>query len=141
MVTLVTSVTLVTFVISFVINSFVILNTSGCGGGGGIRTTTVDCLNVSTNPLVRYVVSTSLIAASPSNGAELSFLVVNLNDLTPFVNLNFGVGLLSGSLKKNEPFKSPKASEINLILLTVAVAPLVLPTNFNPFLIRPKNRP
>ena len=48
-----TSVTLVTFVISFVINSFVMLNTSGCGGGGGIRTTTDVCLNVSTTPLVR----------------------------------------------------------------------------------------
>ena len=53
LVTLVTSVTLVTLVISFVINSFVILKTTGIGGGGGIRTTTVDCLNVSTTPLVR----------------------------------------------------------------------------------------
>ena len=60
-VTLVTSVTSVTFVmnslvtlvISFVMNSFVILKTTGIGGGGGIRTTTEDCLNVSTTPLVR----------------------------------------------------------------------------------------
>ena len=72
LVTLVTSVTLVTLVISFVINSFVILKTTGCGGGGGIRTTTVDCLNVSTTPLVRYVVSTSLILGDPNNGLELS---------------------------------------------------------------------
>ena len=65
LVTFVTSVTSVMLVISFVINSFVILKTTGCGGGGGIRTTTVDCLNVSTTPLVRYVVSTELIDGSP----------------------------------------------------------------------------
>ena len=57
-ITSVTSVTfvmnsLVTLVISFVMNSFVILKTTGIGGGGGIRTTTEDCLNVSTTPLVR----------------------------------------------------------------------------------------
>ena len=141
LVTLVTSVTLVTLVISFVINSFVILKTTGCGGGGGIRTTTVDCLNVSTTPLVRYVVSTSLNEGSPSNGFELSALDVNLNVFVPFWNLNCGTGVPKGSLKKNDPFRSPTLSDINLILETVAVAPLVLPTNLRPVSIYPKNLP
>ena len=62
-------------------------------------------------------------------------LDVNLNVFSPFVNLNAGAGVVSGSLIKNAPFKSPTLSEINLIFETVAVAPLVLPTNFIPFVI------
>ena len=141
LVTLVTSVTSVTLVISFVINSFVILKTTGCGGGGGIRTTTVDCLNVSTTPLVRYVVSTSLILGDPNNGLELSELDVNLNVFVPFWNLNCGIGVPKGSRKKNDPLKLPTVSDTNLMSDTVAVAPLVAPTNLIPVSIYPKNLP
>ena len=46
-----------------------------------------------------------------------------------------------GSLKKNDPCKLPTLSDINRILETVAVAPLVLPTNLRPVSIYPKNLP
>ena len=57
---------------------------------------------------------------------NLSELDVNLNVFVPFWNLNCGTGVPKGSRKKNEPFKSPTLSDINLMLETVAVAPLVL---------------
>ena len=77
----------------------------------------------------------------PNSGLEFVALEVNLNVFVPFVNLNCGTGVASGSLKKNDPFKSPNVSDINLIFDTVAVAPLVEPTNFIPVSIYPKNLP
>ena len=52
-------------------------------------------------------------------------LEVNLNVFSPFLNLTAGTGVDNGSLKKNDPCKSPTLSEINLTFDTVAVAPLV----------------
>ena len=62
-------------------------------------------------------------------------LEVNLNVFSPFLHLTAGTGVDNGFLKKNDPCKLPTLSEINLIFDTVAVAPLVLPTNFIPFFI------
>ena len=62
-------------------------------------------------------------------------LEVILNVFSPFLNLTDGTGVDNGFLKKNDPATSPTLSEINLIFDTVAVAPLVLPTNLIPFLI------
>ena len=64
-----------------------------------------------------------------------------MNVFVPFWNLNCGTGVPNGSRKKNDPLKSPTPSEINLIADTVAVAPLVEPTNFVPTVIYPKNLP
>ena len=47
--------------------------------------------------------------------------------LIPVLNLNAGGGLASGFLKKNDPMTSPVRSATNLIGLTVACAPLLVP--------------
>ena len=79
----------------------VLLITIGIGGGGGIRTTVVDCSNVSTTPLVVYTASADVIETSPNPDIELFELEVSLNVLLPFVNLKGGTGSANGSLKKN----------------------------------------
>ena len=66
---------------------------------------------------------------------------MSLNVFVPFVNLNCGAGLDNGSRKKKDPKRSPTASDINLGVLTVAVAPLEDPTNLIPDSIRPKKLP
>ena len=138
---------LVTFVISVISCVIkVLLITTGIGGGGGIRTTVVDCSSVSTTPLVVYTASAEVIETSPKPFIELFELEVSLNVLLPFVNLKGGTGSSNGSLKKNDPLTSPNTSEINLIPLpeeTDAWALLVLPTITTslPVLTYPENLP
>ena len=137
--TIVCWVIFVTFVISWVI--FVTLITTGIGGGGGVLILTVVWTNSSTIPLVLYAVSAVLIDGVPANAIAFVELDVNLNVLVPFLNLNGGSGTARGSLKKKDPIVSPKVSLISLILDTVAIAPLVWPSNVIPFSILPKNLP
>ena len=93
------------------------------------------CLNVSTTPLVLYVAWVELIAGEPSSVSSFVLLEVNLNVFSPFLNLTAGTGVDKGSLNKNYTWTFPTLSDINLIFETVAVAPLVLPTNFKPVLM------
>ena len=86
------------------------------------------CLYVSTIPLLLYVVSALLINKLPGNGVAFVELEVNLKFLVPVPNLNGGVGLANGFLNQNAPPISPKTSVSNLVLTTLASAPLVLPT-------------
>ena len=60
---------------------------------------------------------------------------VTLNVFVPVENKVGGLGVLFASLKKNAPNKSPQLSENKSILLTVATAPLLLPTIFAPLTI------
>ena len=58
-----------------------------------------------------------------------------------FVNLKGGGGVVVGSLKKNEPNTEPNSSGINLMFVSVAIAPVVSPINLIPETNLPKNRP
>ena len=49
-----------------------------------------------------------------------------------------GFGVLFAFLKKNAPTTSPQLSEISVVLVTVATAPLDLPVNFAPLTKYPK---
>ena len=51
----------------------------------------------------------------------------NLKVLVPTLNLKLGAGVLRGSSKKNEPYKSSYVSATNLSLVTDACAPLLCP--------------
>ena len=55
----------------------------------------------------------------------------------PVLNLSGGGGEVKGSLKKNDPNKSPKVSATNLWFETVACALLVWPNIVNPVLTYP----
>ena len=55
---------------------------------------------------------------------------VTLNVFVPVENKVGGFGVLFASLKKNAPKRSPQLSLNRSILLTVATAPLLLPTIF-----------
>ena len=46
---------------------------------------------------------TELINKLPGNGSAFSELEVNLNVLTPVLNLNGGGGVVNGFLMKNDP--------------------------------------
>ena len=114
---------------------------SGSHGWGGLLTITSVCKNVSTIPFASYVVSPLLIIKLPFNLLAFVSLDDNLNVLVPVVNLRGGKGLLNGSLKKNDPDKSPKVSGINLTLATVAWDPLVSPSRTIPAETNPKYFP
>ena len=96
----------------------------------------------STVPRASYVVSPLLINKLPGNGSAFTELDVNLNVLSPVLNLKGGGGVVNGSLKKNDPWRSPKVSAIYLTFDTVACAPLLWPNKVTPLVgIYPKNLP
>ena len=88
-------------------------NGSQFWGGGGLLTITSVWVIVSTIPFASYVVSAELIIRLPFSLLAFVSLDDNLNDLVPVVNLSGGSGLLNGSLKKNEPKRSPNVSGIS----------------------------
>ena len=70
--------------------------------------------------------------SAPGTGIVPSGADVTLNVLVPVANKVGGLGVLFASLKKNAPNISPQLSLNKSILLTVATAPLLLPTIFAP---------
>ena len=54
-----------------------------------------------------YSVWALLINADPILGSSFVGLDVNVKELVPVLNLNDGVGSLSGSSIKNVPYRSP----------------------------------
>ena len=71
--------------------------------GGGLLTITKVFTYSSTVPSASYVVSPLLINKLPGRGSAFTELDVNLNVLSPVLNLKGGGGVVNGSLKKNEP--------------------------------------
>ena len=122
-------------------NTFVILIIWGIGGGGNSLIPIVVWDNVSTTPDVRYVVWTLLTVGELGTALTFVGLVVNLNDLVPFVKRNGGTGVVKGLRIKNVPLTLPTLSVINLTLGIVAIAPLVSPTSTVCVSILPKNLP
>ena len=85
-------------------------------------------LIVCTSPLEIYSVEAELTNSEPTSGSSFNELDVNLNELVPVLNLKDGGGTANGSLKKNDPYTSPKVSATNLTFDTVACALLVCPS-------------
>ena len=63
---------------------------------------------------------------------------VTLNVLAPDLTITGGFGDVFGSLIKKDPKISPQLSEINSHLVTVAVAPLLIPWRVAPLTQYPK---
>ena len=77
----------------------------------------------------------------PGKGVAFVSLEVNLKSLLPDLILTWGVGVALGSLIHIAPIKSPKLSETNLTLATLAWAPLVNPLRTILVGANPKNAP
>ena len=77
----------------------------------------------------------------PGIGSASISLDVNLKVLLPDLILTWGVGVALGSLIHIAPVRSPKLSETNLTLATLAWAPLVNPLRTILVGANPKNAP
>ena len=73
----------------------------------------------------------------PGTGIVPAGADVTLNVFVPVLNKFDGFGSVFGSLKKKEPIKSPQLSLTNFTFATLAIAPLVKPTNLTFFLTYP----